>query len=83
MTETRNVTLPTVAMLGAGSMGRAILSGLTAPGVAVEGGIRVTNRSEARAAELAKAYAEVARLRAVAHEVLDAQGETTNDEGKK
>ena len=34
-------------------MGRAILSGLTAPGVAVEGGIRVTNRSEARAAELA------------------------------
>ena len=53
MTEAQNVTLPTVAMLGAGSMGRAILSGLTAPGVAVEGGIRVTNRSEARAAELA------------------------------
>jgi pyrroline-5-carboxylate reductase len=39
-------------MLGAGSMGRAILSGLLAPGVQVAG-IRVTNRSEARAAELA------------------------------
>jgi len=46
------VTLPTIAMLGAGSMGRAILSGLLAPGVQVAG-IRVTNRSEERAAELA------------------------------
>lgn len=53
MSDTKNVTLPTIAMLGAGSMGRAILSGLTAPGVAVDGGIRVTNRSKARAAELA------------------------------
>ncbi|WP_295126490.1 pyrroline-5-carboxylate reductase [uncultured Leifsonia sp.] len=53
MTDTQNVTLPTIAMLGAGSMGRAILSGLTAPGVEVTGGIRVTNRSAARAAELA------------------------------
>ncbi len=52
MTDTQNVTLPTIAMLGAGSMGRAILSGLTAPGVTVAGGIRVTNRSAARAAEL-------------------------------
>lgn len=52
MTDTQNVTLPTIAMLGAGSMGRAILSGLTAPGVEVTGGIRVTNRSAARAAEL-------------------------------
>ena len=32
-------------MLGAGSMGRAILAGLLAPHVQVEGGIRVTNRS--------------------------------------
>lgn len=48
-----NVILPTIAMLGAGSMGRAILSGLTAPGVTVSGGIRVTNRSASRAAELA------------------------------
>ncbi|MFF1877040.1 pyrroline-5-carboxylate reductase [Leifsonia sp. NPDC058230] len=52
MTDTQNVTLPTIALLGAGSMGRAILTGLVAPGVTVEGGIRVTNRSEARAAEL-------------------------------
>lgn len=53
MSDTKNVTLPTIAMLGAGSMGRAILAGLTAPGVTVDGGIRVTNRSKARAAELA------------------------------
>lgn len=53
MTDTQNVTLPTIAMLGAGSMGRAILSGLLAPGVSVAGGLRVTNRSSARAAELA------------------------------
>jgi pyrroline-5-carboxylate reductase len=53
MTDTQNVTLPTIALLGAGSMGRAILSGLVAPGVSVDGGIRVTNRSAERAAELA------------------------------
>ena len=53
MTDTQNVTLPTIAMLGAGSMGRAILSGLLAPGVSVAGGVRVTNRSAVRAAELA------------------------------
>jgi len=53
MSDTQNVTLPTIALLGAGSMGRAILSGLVAPGVTVEGGIRVTNRSAAKAAELA------------------------------
>jgi pyrroline-5-carboxylate reductase len=47
------VTLPAIAILGAGSMGRAILSGLVKPGVLVEGGVRVTNRSAARAAELA------------------------------
>ena len=52
MDDTQNVTLPTIAILGAGSMGRAILSGLLAPGVRAAG-IRVTNRSEARAAELA------------------------------
>ncbi|MFF1571214.1 pyrroline-5-carboxylate reductase [Leifsonia sp. NPDC058292] len=53
MTDTQNVTLPTIALLGAGSMGRAILSGLVSPGVTVDGGIRVTNRSASRAAELA------------------------------
>ena len=52
MDDAQNVTLPTIAMLGAGSMGRAILSGLLAPGVQVAG-IRVTNRSAARAATLA------------------------------
>ncbi len=45
-------TLPTTAILGAGSMGGAILSGMLAPSVTVEGGIRVTNRSEAKAAPL-------------------------------
>lgn len=43
-------TLPTIAILGAGSMGGAILAGLRAPSVTVEGGIRVTNRTEAKAA---------------------------------
>ncbi|GAA3727334.1 pyrroline-5-carboxylate reductase [Leifsonia bigeumensis] len=46
------VTLPAVAILGAGSMGGAILSGLLGPGVTVEGGIRVTNRTEQKAAAL-------------------------------
>lgn len=43
--------LPTIALLGAGSMGRAILSGLLAPHVHVDGCVRVTNRSTTRAAE--------------------------------
>ena len=46
------VTLPAVAILGAGSMGGAILSGLLSPDVSVDGGIRVTNRTEAKAAAL-------------------------------
>lgn len=45
-------TLPAVAILGAGSMGGAILSGLLAPGVTVDGGIRVTNRTEEKATAL-------------------------------
>jgi len=45
--------LPAIAILGAGSMGRAILSGLLKPGIVVDGGIRLTNRSAAKAAELA------------------------------
>lgn len=44
-------TLPTIAFLGAGSMGGAILSGLLQPGVEVDG-IRVTNRTEAKAEPL-------------------------------
>ncbi|MBB5633374.1 pyrroline-5-carboxylate reductase [Cryobacterium mesophilum] len=46
------VTLPAVAILGAGSMGGAILSGLVAPGVSVDGGVRVTNRTESKAAAI-------------------------------
>ena len=45
-----NTTLPSIAIVGAGAMGGAILGGLVAPGVTVEGGIRVTNRTEAKAA---------------------------------
>lgn len=45
-------TLPATAILGAGSMGGAILAGLVRPEVTVEGGLRVTNRTEAKAAPL-------------------------------
>ncbi|MEJ3405408.1 pyrroline-5-carboxylate reductase [Rathayibacter sp. YIM 133350] len=45
--------LPSIAFLGAGSMARAILTGLLQPGIEVSGGIRATNRSSAKAAELA------------------------------
>jgi pyrroline-5-carboxylate reductase len=48
-----HVELPPIAFLGAGSMARAILAGLLQPHVTVAGGIRATNRSEARAAEFA------------------------------
>ena len=44
--------LPSIAILGAGSMGGAILSGLLRPTVTVDGGIRVTNRTEVKAASL-------------------------------
>jgi pyrroline-5-carboxylate reductase len=47
-----SVTLPSITILGAGSMGGAILSGLLQPSVVVQGGIRVTNRTEAKAAAL-------------------------------
>ena len=45
-----STTLPSIAIIGAGAMGGAILHGLLSPGVAVSGGIRVTNRTEAKAA---------------------------------
>ncbi|MEO7005524.1 MAG: pyrroline-5-carboxylate reductase [Terrimesophilobacter sp.] len=45
-------TLPAIAILGAGSMGGAILNGLVSPGAAVSGLVRVTNRTEAKAAAL-------------------------------
>ncbi|WP_423919138.1 pyrroline-5-carboxylate reductase [Frigoribacterium sp. 2-23] len=47
-------SLPATAILGAGSMGGAILSGLLSPDVVVDGGIRVTNRTEAKASALRK-----------------------------
>lgn len=43
------VSLPQIAILGAGSMGGAILSGLLAPDVETHG-VTVTNRTEAKAA---------------------------------
>jgi pyrroline-5-carboxylate reductase len=49
--NTPRVELPTIAMVGAGSMGRAILAGLLAPHVEVTGGIRVTNRDPQRAGD--------------------------------
>jgi len=45
-------SLPPLAILGAGSMGGAILHGVVASGLAT-GGVTVTNRSIAKAAELA------------------------------
>ena len=45
--------LPAIAFLGAGSMAGAVLAGLLKPEVVVDGGIRTTNRSAAKAAELA------------------------------
>lgn len=52
MTDLKQTTLPTTALLGAGSMGGAILTGMLQPGVTVAGGIRVTNRTEAKAEAL-------------------------------
>jgi pyrroline-5-carboxylate reductase len=46
-------SLPTIAIVGAGSMGGAILGGLLSPTVTVAGGIRVTNRTRAKAALVA------------------------------
>ena len=46
-------TLPSLAFLGAGSMGGAILRGVVAGGIPVDGGIVATNRTAARASGLA------------------------------
>jgi pyrroline-5-carboxylate reductase len=46
------ISLPNIAILGTGSMGGAILSGLTGPDVSVAGRIRVTNRSIEKATPL-------------------------------
>lgn len=42
-------SLPSIAIIGAGAMGGAILSGLVKPGVEVSGGITVTNRTTGKA----------------------------------
>jgi pyrroline-5-carboxylate reductase len=52
------VTLPAIAILGTGSMGGAILAGLTAPSVSVDGRIRVTNRTIEKARPLSSAAVE-------------------------
>ena len=49
---TDSTPLPPIAILGAGSMGGAILHGLVESGLAA-GGVTVTNRTAAKAAELA------------------------------
>ena len=46
-------TLPSLAFIGAGSMGGAILQGVVASGVPIDGGIVATNRSRAKADGLA------------------------------
>lgn len=51
-----SVSLPQIAILGAGSMGGAILSGLLSPEVRADG-IIVTNRTEAKAAGLRESTA--------------------------
>ncbi|RIJ51891.1 pyrroline-5-carboxylate reductase [Clavibacter lycopersici] len=48
------VRLPSLAMLGTGSMNGAILGGLLQPGVEVDGDVRVTTRSTVSAAALAE-----------------------------
>ncbi|MEO6199904.1 MAG: pyrroline-5-carboxylate reductase [Cryobacterium sp.] len=53
MTSADTTTLPAIAFLGAGSMARAVLAGLLKPSVTVEGGIRTTNRTTAKADEMA------------------------------
>ncbi|MFG6444207.1 pyrroline-5-carboxylate reductase [Microbacterium sp. P07] len=52
MTTPQFVPLPSVAILGAGSMGGAVLRGLSASGIAPR--LAATNRTSAKAAELAR-----------------------------
>jgi len=47
-------SLPALAFLGAGSMGGAILRGVVASGIRVDGGITATNRTAEKAAALAE-----------------------------
>lgn len=51
VTQESTLQLPAIAILGAGSMGRAILQGLLSPHVHVAAGIRITNRRPEAAAD--------------------------------
>jgi len=53
VTQESPLHLPAIAILGAGSMGRAILQGLLSPHVHVAAGIRITNRRVESAAHFA------------------------------
>jgi pyrroline-5-carboxylate reductase len=53
VTQESPLHLPAIAILGAGSMGRAILQGLLSPHVHVASGIRITNRRVESAADFA------------------------------
>ena len=55
-------SLPSLAFLGAGSMGGAILRGVVASGIRIDGGITATNRS----AEKAQAFADVDGVTSIA-----------------
>ena len=63
------VQLPSIAVLGLGSMGGAILSGLLAPGVEVQGGVRVTNRDIITQIIAADLTHDVVLAAAYAHEL--------------
>ncbi|KJQ53790.1 pyrroline-5-carboxylate reductase [Microbacterium sp. SA39] len=55
-------SLPSLAFLGAGSMGGAILRGVVASGIRIDGGITATNRT----AEKAQAFADVDGVTSIA-----------------
>ncbi len=55
-------SLPSLAFLGAGSMGGAILRGVLASGIAIDGGITATNRTR----EKAEAFAGIAGVTSIA-----------------
>lgn len=55
-------SLPSLAFLGAGSMGGAILRGVVASGIRIDGGITATNRTPEKAA----AFADVAGVTSIA-----------------
>lgn len=50
--STSQNALPTVALLGVGAMGGAILQGLVASGIRIDGGIRISDQWSERVAEL-------------------------------